>query len=75
MPTDAETGRATALPPDDAFDVLGNETRLGILRVLGEADGPLSFSALFDRVDYDTSGNFSYHLKRLEGHFIRETDD
>ncbi len=63
------------LSPDEAFSVLGNETRIQILQVLGEADGPLLFSELFDRVEYDNPGNFSYHLDTLGGHFVRKTDE
>lgn len=60
----------------DAFKRVGSTTRLAILLALWEAyepfsdDNTLSFSELLDRVDYDTSGNFSYHLERLEGHFV-----
>ena len=75
MTADAPAGASPTLSPDEAFEVLGNETRLGILRTLGEADGPLSFSELFDRTGYETSGNFSYHLEKLEGHFVDKTDD
>lgn len=64
-----------SLPPDDAFSVLGNETRMEILRTLGETDGRLSFSDLYDRVDVRDSGQFSYHLDKLVGHFVRKTDD
>lgn len=63
------------LSPEAAFGVLGDETRLAILLALGRADGPLAFSALFDRIEYDTTANFSYHLEKLLGHFVRETDD
>lgn len=65
---------STTLSPDEAFAVLGDETRLDILRQLGEADGPLSFSQLFERVDYETTANFSYHLEKLGGHFVRKTE-
>jgi DNA-binding transcriptional ArsR family regulator len=75
MTTDAGTGEATGLSPDEAFGVLGEETRLGILRALGDAEAPLSFSELFDRIDYDTTANFSYHLGKLEGHFVERTGD
>ncbi|HKJ58220.1 MAG TPA: helix-turn-helix domain-containing protein [Halobacteriales archaeon] len=75
MTVDVNPGASATLSPDEAFDVLANETRLSILRTLGEADEPLSFSELFDRTDYDSSGNFSYHLGKLEGHFVRKTDD
>jgi hypothetical protein len=61
--------------PDEAFATLGSEVRLSILQALGAADGPLSFSALFDRVDVDDSGGFNYHLDKLVGHFVARTDD
>ena len=65
----------------DAFKRVGDETRLAILLALWEAyepfadDNALSFSELLDQVDYDTSGNFSYHLQKLEGHFVESTAD
>lgn len=66
---------STTLSPDDAFGALGNETRVAILRALGDADSPLPFSELYDRVDVDDTGGFNYHLDRLVGHFVRETDE
>lgn len=74
-PDDDGTSGRRRLPPDEAFAVLGQETRLDILRILGDADGELEFAALFDRVDYDTSANFSYHLEQLVGHFVERTED
>ena len=38
-------------------------------------DNAVSFSELYDRVEYDTTANSSYHLDKLEGHFVRKTDD
>lgn len=61
--------------PDEAFALVADETRLEILRLLVEADEPLAFSTLFERSEYETQSNFSYHLDRLEGHFVRRTDD
>lgn len=67
---------ATTTPSaDEAFASLGNETRLQILQTLGAAEEPLAFSEVFDRVEYDDSSNFGYHLERLVGHFIRKTGD
>lgn len=60
--------------PEAAFAALGDETRLAVLRTLGDADGPLAFSELRRRVGYDTAGNFSYHLDQLQDHFVRQTD-
>ncbi|WP_336135452.1 winged helix-turn-helix domain-containing protein [Natronomonas amylolytica] len=66
---------STGIEPDTAFQILGNETRMAILQALGEAEDPLPFSTLFDRIDYDTTANFSYHLEQLEDHFVRQTSD
>lgn len=74
MSTDADTGDTT-LPPDEAFAVLGNETRMEILQKLAEADEPLSFSELRDRVGVSDSGQFNYHLDKLIGHFLESTSD
>jgi DNA-binding transcriptional ArsR family regulator len=75
MTTDADGSESSTLSPDDAFEVLGNETRMEILRALGDADGPLSFSELHDRVGTRDSGGFNYHLERLTGHFVRKTEE
>lgn len=74
MATAADDSDST-LSPDDAFAVLGNETRMEILQSLGRADGPLPFSELRERVGVRDSGQFNYHLGKLTGHFIQETDD
>jgi hypothetical protein len=71
--TDHETGRT--MSPEEAFSVVGDETRLQILQALGEAEEPLTFSELYRRVDYDDTANFNYHLGKLEGHFVRKTDE
>lgn len=75
MTGDSSQGVASTPSADAAFAALGNETRLQILQTLGAAEEPLSFSEAFDRVEYDDSSNFDYHLKQLEGHFVRKTDD
>lgn len=59
----------------DAFRVVGSETRLKILQSLGVADGPLSFSTLREAVGTFDSGQFNYHLHKLDGPFVRKTDD
>jgi len=64
-----------ALSPDEAFAVLGDETRMAILQALAGADGPLPFSELRDRVGVSDSGRFNYHLDRLEGHFVGTSGD
>ena len=60
----------TRLSPDEAFSVLGNETRIEILRALGAAGETMSFSELYDAVDVDDSGQFNYHLDKLVDHFV-----
>lgn len=75
MTFESDEGDTSALSPDDAFAVLGNDTRMKILQTLGEADEPLRFSELRDRIGVRDSGRFNYHLDKLTGHFITETDD
>lgn len=74
MPPEPPSGEESAMSPDDAFAAVGDETRIEILRAIGEADEPLTYAELFDRVDYDST-NFHYHLKKLRGHFVRKTED
>jgi len=73
MTTDADKTEPM-LSPDNAFAVLGNETRMEILQTLGKADGALSFSELRDRVGMRDSGQFNYHLDKLVEHFVRQID-
>lgn len=71
------------IEPDEAFAILGNETRLDILRVLWRAGVPdggtrtatLSYSELLRRVELTDSGKFNYHLSQLTPHFVAKTDD
>lgn len=67
--------------PEDAFSVLGDETRLSILfelaRVASErgAEATVSFSALRDRVGVTDSGRFNYHLNQLSDGFVERVED
>lgn len=66
--------------PADAFELLADETRVHIVRTLGNAwvqewPGVLSYSALMERVGADDSGRFNYHLSRLVGRFVDEKED
>jgi hypothetical protein len=64
----------------EAFELLGNETRLEIIVALwdaiemtpiGEEREPgLSFTELYDRVGVQDSGKFNYHLEKLTGTFV-----
>lgn len=71
------TGKHTA----DAFELLANETRLAILLALWDAyetfsgDGLLKFSELRERVGMPDSGQFNYHLEKLEGQFVSGTKE
>jgi DNA-binding transcriptional ArsR family regulator len=64
----------------EAFELLGNEIRLAILVALWESYEPFDegvlvrFSELRDRVGTVDSGQFNYHLDRLEGHFVESVD-
>jgi DNA-binding transcriptional ArsR family regulator/transcription elongation factor Elf1 len=58
--------------PEELFGLLGDGTRLEIVRALGEAGGPLAFAALRERVGVADSGNFNYHLGRLTGVLVRD---
>lgn len=75
-------GDAEELPAGEAFEILGNELRLSILRVLydethagGPAFGTVSYSTLQEAVGEDDSGRFSYHLNRLQDHFVEKRED
>lgn len=62
--------------PEATFALLGDDTRIEILRSMGETpNDPVSFSALQDSVGTPDSGQFNYHLKKLVGAFVRKTED
>jgi DNA-binding transcriptional ArsR family regulator len=72
-PSDGETD--AGLTPVTAFALLGEPTRLAILRAVWEAPtGAVSFSDLRDRVGVEDTGRFNYHLGKLRGHFVRKRD-
>jgi len=77
----SEQNERDAVSPDEAFALLGNDTRVGILQALwdafesGKGDNALPYSELFAQVDIRDSGNFSYHLEKLTGPFVRSTDE
>jgi hypothetical protein len=67
------------IAPEEVFEILGNEIRMGILRALWGAYDPLStenavsFSDLYDAVAVDDSGQFNYHLDKLRGRYVERT--
>lgn len=73
MATGPDKGDST-LTAEDAFATLGDATRMGIIRRLGE-DEPQSFTQLRKAVGVEDSGRFNYHLGELTGHFVRKTGD
>ncbi|MEF8799756.1 MAG: helix-turn-helix domain-containing protein [Halolamina sp.] len=74
--------RATDESPEETFSLISDETRVEIIRALGDARGEnerppaIPFaeirSALPFRID---SAKFNYHLQQLVGHFIEEADE
>lgn len=73
-PTEQDEPNGTS--PEDDFALLGNETRITIIRALGATpDESLSFSALRERANVADSGQFNYHLRKLVGSFVRQTEE
>lgn len=64
-----------ARDPVDALSVLGDETRMAILRELADAEDALPFSELRRRVGISDTGRFNYHLGKLCEYFVRDTDE
>lgn len=64
-----------ALPPTEAFALLGQEIRMGVLEALFEADRErLPFSAIADAVGLRDPGHLHYHLEELRPHFVERTE-
>ncbi|MEZ3118088.1 winged helix-turn-helix domain-containing protein [Halobaculum sp. MBLA0147] len=62
--------------PDEVFGLLSDDSRVAILRALWEADGhEATFSELRDAVVMRDSGQFNYHLGKLVGQFVTNTED
>ena len=72
--------------PSDAFEALGNEVRMAVLRALvddsgGEGDESgvsgrtMTFSELFEASPADTTAGFAYHLRQLTGLFLEKTGE
>lgn len=59
----------------NALTALASEHRIEILRVLAEADEPLSFSDLRKSIGMYDTGRFNYHLTELCGRFVRNTNN
>ncbi|KDE59276.2 ArsR family transcriptional regulator [Halostagnicola sp. A56] len=65
--------------PSDAFQALGNETRMGILETMleraDETETGVTFSELFEASAADTSAGFAYHLEQLVGPYLEKDGD
>lgn len=65
--------------PAEAFQTLANETRVAVLITLltseRTGDGPTPFSELQQAAGSGSSAGFAYHLRQLNGHFIRREAD
>jgi DNA-binding transcriptional ArsR family regulator len=63
------------LTPAAAFALLGEPTRLAIVRAVWEAPGDVvTFSEIRDRVGTEDTGRFNYHLGKLRGGFVRKVE-
>ena len=62
-------------PSADEFQLLGDETRLAIVRELATVDEPVRFCVLRERVGIADSGRFNYHLGKLRGSLVVTDDD
>ncbi|WP_267643139.1 winged helix-turn-helix domain-containing protein [Haloarchaeobius amylolyticus] len=63
--------------PDEAFAMIGHETRVQILEVLAtthRADRPVQFSEIRRQLGDIDSAHFNYHLDKLVGHFLEQTE-
>ena len=58
-----------------AFSLLANDQRMAILEALWDRRDPMPFSALREAVGIADSGQFNYHLGKLEGLYVRETGE
>lgn len=69
-------GPAEGLAPSDAFQKLASEVRVAVLVALLAAErageDPVSFSRLQSAAASDSSAGFAYHLRQLDGHFVRK---
>ena len=68
----ADSPPTDRLSPEAAFELLGNRTRLAILRALWDADAPTGFTDLRRAVGVGDSGQFNYHLDRLVGSYVED---
>ncbi|WP_435175317.1 DUF7351 domain-containing protein [Halorussus sp. AFM4] len=84
--TEAPDPEVESAAPSDAFEALGNEVRMAVLRALvdperddeggeGGAVRTMTFSELFEASPADTTAGFAYHLRQLTGLFLEKTGE
>jgi hypothetical protein len=75
MPSENLTDDSSDLDADPTatFSLLADETRLGLVRELAAADGPVGFADLYSRVGLSDTGRFNYHLGKLRGTMVEKT--
>jgi len=72
---DGGAGGGRLAASEDAFQALASDVRLAVLVHLLRAEGAPSFSALQSAVGSDSSAGFAYHLRQLDGRFVRKTGE
>jgi DNA-binding transcriptional ArsR family regulator len=74
--SETDTGTDTDRAPEEVFSLLGNETRVAILRALWDAHKTAAtFSELYDAVGMNDTGQFNYHLGKLVGTFVKKSEE
>lgn len=64
------------IEPHEAFSILSDPNRFDIIRVIAEAEREtLPYNELYNRSNFDDSGQFTYHLRRLVGPFLHKADE
>lgn len=62
------------LSPAESFELLAHRIRVRTLEALDDG-APKRHTALRRRVGVDDPGKFNYHLQKLDGQFVRGTDE
>jgi len=72
-----DSGAVGADPGETAatFGLLGDETRVRIVRALADAADGLRFSELQSRVGVRDPGRFNYHLEKLRGRLVEKSGE
>jgi|AntRauMinimDraft_4_1070384.scaffolds.fasta_scaffold00015_74 DNA-binding HxlR family transcriptional regulator len=70
-----EPGGGALAASEDAFQALASDVRLAVLVHLLRADHEPTFSELQSAVGSDSSAGFAYHLRQLDGQFVRKTGE